>query len=288
MPWLIAAALLVNGVAWWWFAQQRALRLTVALPTAKPEPPVPTLTLLSERQPSIAPPEPAPERPESADAASDRPEPSEAAVVNPQAPPGAQSDAITEASAAPNEPVEPSATSAAANTAPEEPPPPRAPEPARKSEPRRSRCVLIGPAIGAAEISRWRGAIAGPEVISASTVTLDEPFVTGYRVIVSAPSPEVALARLAADGFDGFVIDRDGRGVRLSLGVFEVRANAERQLAQLRKQGYAAEIQPQQETHKTFWLRAQVLVDGQPRVRTALKTRFPDVSPVWRDCPAGG
>lgn len=121
-----------------------------------------------------------------------------------------------------------------------------------------------------------------------STLALDEPFVTGYRVIVSAPSPGTALARLAADGFNGFVVERDGRGVSISLGVFEVRANAERQLAQLRNHGYAAEIQPQQKMRKTFWLRAQVASDGAPRVRATLRTRFPDVSPVWRDCPTGG
>jgi hypothetical protein len=96
------------------------------------------------------------------------------------------------------------------------------------------------------------------------------------------------LARLAAAGFDGFVSDRDERGAHLSLGLFEVRANAERQLAQLRKQGFAAEMQPQQETHKTFWLQTQVSATGLRAAKAALRAHFPGTSPVWRDCRAGG
>lgn len=283
LPWLIAATLLVNGAAGWWFAQQRALRLAAPSPVTTPGPRVPSLTLVSERKPP--PPEISPQPPATGDAESPQPAPPEAVVANPQASPDAQPEVAAAVADAPDEPMGPPAPDA---PSPEPTHPPPAPEPASKSAAPHSRCALIGPAAGSAEINRWRDSIQGPDVTVASTLALDEPFVTGYRVIVSAPSPGTALARLAADGFEGFVVGRDGRGARISLGVFEVRANAERQFAQLRDHGYAVDIQPQQEMRKTFWLRAQVAADGAPRVRATLKARFPDASPVWRDCPAGG
>lgn len=290
LPWLIAATVLVNGAAGWWFAQQRALRLAVPSPVTAPGPPVPSLTLVSERKPP--PPEISPQPPVTGNTESAQPAPPEAVAANPQVSPGAQPEVAAAVADAPDEPMGPPAPEATADAPSPEPPHPPAPEPkpepARKSAAPHSRCALIGPAIGSAEINRWRDAIQGPDVTVSSTLALDEPFVTGYRVIVSAPSPGSALARLAADGFEGFVVGRDGRGVRISLGVFEVRANAERQFAQLRDHGYAVDIQPQQEMRKTFWLRAQVAADGAPRVRAILKARFPDASPVWRDCPAGG
>lgn len=253
LPWLIAAALLVNGAAGWWFWTQRELRLTVPPRVAEPDLPVPTLTLLREQA------EPAPDQ-----TATEAPD---AAVAEPPAPPGA----------APDESVGPPEPLSAADGAP-------VPGVAAES----AQCVLVGPGADAAEVERWRAAIAAPDAIGADTLVQNGPSVTGYRVLVSAPpAPEATLTRLAAAGFGGFIADRDGRGARISVGLFEVRANAERQLAELRRQGYVAEILPNLGMRASHWLRLRISAQDLPAAKAALKQRFPGASPVWRACPAG-
>ena len=47
-PWLVAAAVLVNGAAYWWFSSQRDLRLAEPVRVMELGPPAATLTLLRE------------------------------------------------------------------------------------------------------------------------------------------------------------------------------------------------------------------------------------------------
>lgn len=160
------------------------------------------------------------------------------------------------------------------------------PVPAPTPEP--SQCFLLGPGTSTTEVNRWGAAIAGTGVTQASVRRLDQETVTGYRVIAPAPSrPEVTLGKLAAAGFEGFVTDKDGRGPEISLGHFQVHANAERLRTRLREQGYAATILPDREVRKTPWLEVHVSAKDLSGAKAALATKIPGASPIWRDCPAG-
>ena len=281
VPWLVAAALLVNGAAYWWFSGQRDLRLAVPVRVAEPGPPVPTLTLLREREVLDV----TSEAPVEAVAETRAEDASEALAVGPPAPsdtpadttsaPSAPSDALQDLLMGPPEP-QPAASAA-----------PEAVVPAIPA-PKRLQCLLLGPGTSAAEVNRWGAAIAGAGVTQADVRMLDQETVTGYRVMAPARSrPEVTLAKLAAAGFDGFVIDKDGRGAQISLGLFQVRANAQRLLAQLREHGYAATILPDREVRRMPWLEMHVSAKGLRGAKAVLAAKFPDASPVWRDCPVG-
>ena len=162
--------------------------------------------------------------------------------------------------------------------------PPPAPVPA----PEPLQCFLLGPGTSATEINRWGAAIASAGVTQASVRMLDQEIVTGYRVTAPAPSrPEVTLGKLAAAGFEGFVTDKDGRGPQISLGLFQVRANAERLRTRLREQGYAATILPDREVRKTPWLEVHVPAKNLRGAKAALATKIPGASPEWRECRRG-
>ncbi len=237
VPWLIAAALLVNGAAYWWFSSQRDQRLAVPVRVTEPGPAVPTLTLLRERDVLDVKPEWS-QQPPGGTAENALAEAPEALPVAPQLPSDISADPTSPSSTHPEAlqdgPMGPSE-------------PPLAPAPT--SEP--LQCFLLGPGTSTTEVDRWGAAIAGTGVTRASVRRLDQETVTGYRVMAPAPSrPEVMLDKLAAAGFEGFVTDKDGRGPEISLGLFQVRANAERLRTRLREQGYAATILPDREVRK--------------------------------------
>ncbi len=276
VPWLVAAALLVNGVAYWWFSSQRDLRLATPVRVAEPDPPVPTLTLLREREVLDVTQRPVDTVEEVlADA-------SETLAMGPPSPPDLPSDTTPADNGAPQD----------ASMGPPEPPPEvsAAPEVAAQAPPTPTRlqCVLLGPGASAADVNRWGAVIAGTGVTLSGVQAIDQETVTGYRVMLPAPSrAQVTLAKLAAAGFDGFVIDKEGRGTQISLGLFRVRANAERLRTRLLEQGYSAAILPDIQVRKTHWLRVRVSTKGLHGAKAALAAKFPDASPVWRDCPPG-
>ena len=289
VPWLIAAALLVNGAAYWWFSSQRELRLAVPVQVTEPGPAVPTLTLLRERDVLDVNPERPQQRPGDT-AEKVLAEAPEALPVAPQlpadisadttSPPSTLSEALQDGPMGPPEPPPALSVPSAGEAALPPPAPAPAPEPLQ--------CFLLGPGTSATEINRWGAAIASAGVTQASVRMLDQEIVTGYRVTAPAPSrPEVTLGKLAAAGFEGFVTDKDGRGPQISLGLFQVRANAERLRTRLREQGYAATILPDREVRKTPWLEVQVSAKELRGAKAALATKIPGASPEWRECRRG-
>lgn len=276
VPWLVAAALLVNGVAYWWFSSQRDLRLAEPVRVTELGPPVPTLTLLREREVLDV------TRERSVDMVEERLAVPEASAMGPPSPPDLPSDTTSAHTAAPQDapmgpPEPPPEVSAAPELAAQAPP---APTP--------SLCVLLGPGASAADVNRWGAVIADTGVTLSGVQAIDQETVTGYRVMLPAPSrAEATLAKLAAAGFDGFVTDKDGRGTQISLGLFQMRANAERLRARLLEQGYSAAILLDRDVRKMYWLRVRVSTKGLHGAKAALAARFPDASPVWRDCPPG-
>ncbi|MGD9982810.1 MAG: SPOR domain-containing protein [Porticoccaceae bacterium] len=276
VPWLVAAALLVNGVAYWWFSSQRDLRLAEPVRVTELGPPVPTLTLLREREVLDV------TRERSVDMVEERLAVPEASAMGPPSPPDLPSDTTSAHTAAPQDapmgpPEPPPEVSAAPELAAQAPP---APTP--------SLCVLLGPGASAADVNRWGAVIADTGVTLSGVQAIDQETVTGYRVMLPAPSrAEATLAKLAAAGFDGFVTDKDGRGTQISLGLFQMRANAERLRARLLEQGYSAAILLDRDVRKMYWLRVQGSSTGLRGAKVALVARFPDASPVWRDCPPG-
>lgn len=305
LPWLVAAVLLINGAAYWWFSGQRDLRLAVPVRVTESGPSVPTLMLLREREALNVTPDLA--RQLSVDSSAERlADIPDALVMGPEIPPNQTPAALPEA--LPPEALPEIMSPATSDTdqdvlmGPPEPPPvastaaevvaPAAPGPeptsAPEPEPRLSRCVLLGPGATAGEVGRWGAAIAGDAVTLTGTQTVDQEKITGYRVIVPAPSrPEITLAKLKSAGFDGFVTDKDGRSNQISVGLFQVRANAERQRAQLLKQGHAAVILLDREVRKAYWLELRASPAGLRQAKTALARKFSAVRPVWRDCPPG-
>lgn len=289
VPWLIAAALLVNGAAYWWFSSQRDHRLAVPVRVTEPGPAVPTLTLLRERDVLDVKPEWS-QQPPGDTAEKTLAEAPEALPVAPQLPSDISAETASPSSAlseplpdGPMGPPEPP-PAVSAPSAGEAALPPPAPAPA----PEPPQCFLLGPGTSAIEVNRWRAAIAGAGVTNASVRMLDQEIVTGYRVIAPASSrPEVTLGKLAAAGFEGFVTDKDGRGPEISLGLFQVRANAERLRTRLREQGHAATILPDREVRKTPWLEVQVSAKDLSGAKAALATKIPGASPEWRDCRRG-
>lgn len=272
VPWLVAAALLVNGAAYWWFSSQRDLRLAIPVRVAEPDPSVPTLTLLREREVLDV-----TQRPMDAVEAALANAP-EALAMGPPAPSDIPADTAPVLTGAPMGPPEPPPeVSATPEIAAQAPP-----------TPTRLQCVLLGPGASAADVNRWGAVIADTGVTLSGVQVIDQETVTGYRVMLPAPSrAEATLAKLAAAGFDGFVIDKEGRGTQISLGLFQVRANAERLRTRLLEQGYSAAILPDIEVRKTHWLRVHVTTEGLRGAKAALAAKFPDVSPVWRDCLPG-
>lgn len=276
MPWLVAAAVLINGAAYWWFSTQRDLRLAVSPRATESGPPVRTLTLLHEREVLDT----TPARPVDAavEVLADAPEaltmgpphPSDLPSDTTPAPTGATQDA-------PMGPPAPPQVSATPEVVEEAPPVPA---------PTRLHCALLGPGASAADVNRWGVAIADTGVIRAGIQAIDRETVTGYRVMLAAPSgAEATLAKLAAAGFDGFVTGKEGRGTQISLGLFQLRANAERLRDRLLAQGYPATILLDRETRKTYWLRVHGSTQGFRGAKAALAVKFPDASRVWRDCP---
>lgn len=278
LPWLVAAAVLINGVAYWWFSSQRDLRLAVPPRATESGPPVPSLTLLHER--------------DVLDTMRERPvdaveevltDASEALAMGPPHPSDLPSDTTTPAptGATQDAPMGPPAPPPEVSATPEvaaQPPPVPTPE--------RLRCVLLGPGASAADVNRWGAVIAGAGVTRAGIQVIDRETVAGYRVMLAAPSgAEATLAKLAAAGFDGFVTGKEGRGTQISLGLFQLRANAERLRDRLLAQGYPAAILLDRETRKTYWLRVHVTTQGLRGAKAALAAKFPDARPVWRDCP---
>ncbi|MGE3298143.1 MAG: hypothetical protein AB7I68_12445 [Porticoccaceae bacterium] len=275
VPWLVAAAVLINGAAYWWFSTQRDLRLAVPTQATESGPPVPTLTLLHERDVLDT----TPERPVDAveevlaDAsealAMGSPHPSDLPSGTTPAPAGATQDA-------PMGPPAPPEVSVTPEVVEEAPPVPA---------PTRLQCALVGPGASAADVNRWGAVIADTGVTRAGIQAIDRETVTGYRVMLAAPSgAEATLARLAAAGFDGFVTDKEGRGTQISLGLFQVRANAERLRDRLLAQGYPAAILLDRDVRKTYWLRVHGSTQGLRGAKAALAVKFPNASPVWRDC----
>lgn len=276
VPWLVAAALLVNGAAYWWFSSQRDLRLAIPARVAEPEPSVPTLTLLREREVLEL------TRERSVDTVEGGLAVPEASAMGPPAPSDIPADTAPVLTGALQD----------APMGPPEPPPEvsAAPEVAAQvtPTPTRLRCVLLGPGASVADVNRWGAVIADTGVTLSGVQAIDQETVTGYRVMLPAPSrAQATLAKLAAAGFDGFVTDKDGRGTQISLGLFQVRANAERLHTRLLEQGYSAAILPDTEVHKTHWLRVHVSTQALHGAKAALAAKFPDASPVWRDCPPG-
>jgi hypothetical protein len=276
VPWLVAAAVLVNGAAYWWFSSQRDLRLAEPVRVTELGPPVPTLTLLREREVLDV-----TQRPVDAveAALADAPE---ALAMGPPPPPDLPSD-TTPVRTAPLQdapmgpPVLAPEVSAAPEVAAQAPPVPT---------PARLQCVLLGPGASAADVNRWGAVLADTGVTLSGVEASDQETVTGYRVMLPAPSrAQVTLAKLAAAGFDGFVTDKHGRGTQISLGLFQMRANAERLRARLLEQGYSAAILLDRDVRKTYWLRVQGSSTGLRGAKVALAAKFPDASRVWRDCP---
>lgn len=276
VPWLVAAALLVNGAAYWWFSSERDLRLAEPVRVTELGPPVPTLTLLREREALDVTQRPVDTVEEVlADV-------SETLAMGPPSPPDLPSDTTPADNGAPQD----------ASMGPPEPPPEvsAAPEVAAQAPltptPTRLQCVLIGPGASAADVNRWGAVIADTGVTLSGVQAIDQETVTGYRVLLPAPSRAGAtLAKLAAAGFDGFVTDKDGRGTQISLGLFQMRANAERLRARLLEQGYSAAILLDRDVRKTYWLRVLGSSTGLRGAKAALAAKFPDASRVWRDCP---
>jgi hypothetical protein len=285
VPWLVAAAMLVNGAAYWWFSNQRDLRLAVSVSVTEPGPPAPTLTLLREREASSVTPDRSRERPVEMieETLADAPE---ALVVGPQALPDVPSDTTSAPSDALQDgfmdPPEPSPVVSAAP----EVVTPAASVPEAVPAPERLQCVWLGPGASAAEVNRWGEAVAGTGVTLAGVQTRDQETIAGYRVMVPASSrPEATLAKLAAAGFEGFVIDKDELGSRISVGHFQLRANAERQRAQLHEQGYTSVILPDRKVRKMYWLQLRASTGGLRGAKAALAKKFPGAGPDWRDCP---
>ncbi len=300
VPWLIAAALLVNGAAYWWFSSQRDHRLAVPVRVTEPGPAAPTLTLLRERDILDVEPEPS-QQPPGDTAENTLAEAPGASPVAPQLPSDVSADTTSPSSTlaealqggpmgppeplqdGPMGPPEPLPTVSVPSPGEAALPPP-APAPA----PEPLQCFLLGPGTSATEINRWGAAIARAGVTQAGVRMLEQEIVTGYRVTTPAPSrPEVTLGKLAAAGFEGFVTDKDEGGPQISLGLFQVRANAERLHTRLREQGYAATILPDREVRKTPWLEVHVSAKGLSGAKAALATKIPGASPEWRDCRRG-
>lgn len=289
VPWLIAAALLVNGAAYWWFSSQRDHRLAVPVRVTEPGPAVPTLTLLRERDVLDVKPEWSQQPPggtaenalaEAPEALPVAPQFSSDISADPTSPSSTHPEALQDGPMGPPEPPPAASVPSAGEAA--------LPPPAQAPTPESLQCFLLGPGTSTTEVDRWGAAIAGAGVTQASVRRLDQEIVTGYRVMAPAPSrPEVMLGKLAAAGFEGFVTDRDGRGPEISLGLFQVRANAERLRTRLREQGYAATILPDREVRKTPWLEVHVSAKDLSGAKAALATKIPGASPIWRDCPAG-
>lgn len=289
LPWLIAAALLVNGAAYWWFSSQRDQRLAAPVRVTEPGPAVPTLTLLRERDVLDVKPEWS-QQPPGGTAENALAEAPEALPVAPQLPSDISADTTSPSSTHPEAlqdgpmgpPEPPLAVSVPSAGEAALPPPAQAPTPESLQ------CFLLGPGTSITEVDRWGAAIAGTGVTQASVRRLDQETVTGYRVMVPAPSrPEVMLGKLAAAGFEGFVTDKDGRGPEISLGLFQVRANAERLRTRLREQGYAATILPDREVRKTPWLEVHVSAQDLSGAKSTLAEKIPGAGPEWRDCRRG-
>jgi hypothetical protein len=274
-PWLVAAAVLVNGAAYWWFSSQRDLRLAEPVRVTELAPPAPTLTLLHEREVLDA-----TKRPVAAveAALADAPE---AVAMGPPPPPDLPADTTPARTGAPQDapmgpPVPAPEASAAPEVAAQAPPVPKPPQ-----------CVLLGPGASAVDVNRWGAVVADTGVTLSGVQAIDQETVTGYRVMLPAPSrAEATLAKLAAAGFEGFVTDKHGRSTQISLGLFEIRANAGRLRARLLEQGYSATILVDREVRKTYWLRVRGSTKSLRGAKAALVAKFPDASRVWRDCPA--
>ncbi|MFP5413760.1 MAG: SPOR domain-containing protein [Gammaproteobacteria bacterium] len=273
-PWLVAAAVLVNGAAYWWFSSQRDLRLAEPVRVTELAPPAPTLTLLHEREVLDA-----TKRPVAAVEAA-LADASEALAMGPP-PPDLPADTTPARTGAPQDaPMGPPVPAPEARAAPEvaaQTPPGPTP----------SLCMLVGPGASAADVKRWVAAFAGTGVTLSGVQAIDQETVTGYRVMLPAPSrAEATLAKLAAAGFEGFVTDKHGSDTQISLGLFEIRANAGRLRARLLEHGYSATILVDREVRKTYWLRVRGSTKSLRGAKAALVAKFPDASRVWRDCPA--
>lgn len=251
-PWLVAIAVLLNGVAWWWFDSQRTLRLAVPPPKIDVgSPTAPKLLLLSE---VTAPPR-----------ASARP--------------ASNADPIAEPRVEPVPPAMPQPADLEKPQAPVRP----APQATAETEP--GDCVMLG-SIDRNLLVTWSDTLRGAEMqVGEIAETSHQELITGYRVYFPAGSrPQTDIEVLRDAGIDALSVVEPGTNPRVSAGVFAVHSNALRRQQELHELGYAAEIIPISRETTVFWTQVNGPQPVGDRAATRLNDVHRDAYPVWRSC----
>lgn len=253
--WLVAIAVLLNGVAWWWFDSQRTLRLAVPPPKIDVgSPAAPKLLLLSEVP--------------SATRASAQLASSADPIAEPRVEPVPSAMPQPAELEKPQAPVRP-APQATAETGPD--------------------CVLLG-SIDRNLLVTWSDTLRGAEMqVGEIAETSHQELITGYRVYLPAGShPQTDIEVLRDAGIDALSVVEPGTNPRVSAGVFAVHSNALRRQQELRELGYAAEIIPISRKATVFWTQVNGSQPVGDRAATLLNDAHRDANPVWRSCATPG
>jgi hypothetical protein len=121
-----------------------------------------------------------------------------------------------------------------------------------------ARCVEIGPFQTQAELRQAETALAAAGRVLDTREDTERRF-RGYWVYLPASANrsqalETARALATAGVRDYYVVTAGDRENTISLGLFRDRANAERRQAEMRSQGYQAELNERVEEQHVYWL----------------------------------
>jgi len=232
---MLVLALVVANAAFftWRYNEQVEAKIAAARPVAPLSGDVPSLTLVGELD-ELPPPRVPVKAP---------------ASVNSQPAPGATATAAVEEGPASEEGSGPAQTA--------EPAPPLA---AAGMGAPSGVCVHIGPFATPAEydgIRRWLSPRAARLALESSATTKRQLFWV-YLEPKSASEAQASIADLKRKGVNDYLlINRNGVGNAISLGVFSSQDAVNRRLAEMTKKGYRPLVIPRIETTDMHWLNAE-------------------------------
>ncbi len=151
-------------------------------------------------------------------------------------------------------------------------------------------CRTVGPFYSEKELARARELLR-PLAERLAVRVKTRQRIRDYQVYIpplpSAGAARKMVAKLRRDGVkDVYVYRRGEFRNAISLGVYKMKAGADKRAAQLRRKGYAVEIRPRTEQMSIYWVDVE---SGQPVDWTAvlrrhLRTGAGGVDDLPRDC----